>query len=166
VLRRRARHRDADRAGLSRRAVWLCALVLAGCGGDDGATTTTTTTSAPLTKAEFVRQADQICLSGDLRIEAAADDLLAGGGEPPPAQVRRIALRIVVPGLEAEVRAIRALGAPVGDEATVARILHSTERGIAQIKADPEGAIEGPPPGLREAGRLARRYGSEECGAR
>ena len=63
-------------------------------------------------------------------------------------------------------RAIRALGAPAGDEATVERILRATERGIAQIEADPEGAIEGPPPGLREAGRLARRYGSQECGAR
>jgi type IV pilus biogenesis protein CpaD/CtpE len=140
------------------------ALVLAGCGGDDE--TTTTTTSAPLTKAEFLRQADEICLSGDTRIEAAADDLLAGPGEPPPAQVRRIALRIAVPGLEAEVRAIRALGAPAGDEAEVERILRATERGIAQIQADPEGAIAGPPPGLREAGRLARRYGSQECGAR
>jgi hypothetical protein len=140
------------------------ALALAGCGGDGE--TTTTTTSAPLTKAEFLRQADQICLSGDTRIEAAADDLLAAEPEPPPAQVRRIALRIVVPGLEAEVRAIRALGAPAGDEAAVERILRATERGIAQIGADPEGVISGPPAGLLEAGRLARRYGSEECGAR
>jgi type IV pilus biogenesis protein CpaD/CtpE len=164
VLRRRARHRDPDRAGLRRVAICV-ALVLAGC-GDDGETTTTTTTSAPLTKAEFLRQADQICLSGDSQIEAAADDLATAGGEPSAAEVRRIALRIVIPGLEAEVRAIRALGAPAGDEAAVERILSATERGITQIEADPEAVIEGPPPGLREAGRLARRYGSDQCGAR
>jgi hypothetical protein len=163
VLRRRPRHWHADPAGL-KRAAGCIALVLAGCGGDGE--TTTTTTSAPLTKAEFVRQADQICLSGDSRIEAAADDLVPAVGEPSPAEVRRIALRIVVPGLEAEVRAIRAVGAPPGDEAAVERILRATERGIAQIETDPEGAIEGPPPGLREAGRLARRYGSQQCGAR
>jgi hypothetical protein len=143
----------------------LVVVAAAGCGGDDE-TTTTTATAQALTKAEFLRQADQICLAGDTRIEAAADDLLARGGEPPPAEVRRIALRIVVPGLEAEVRAIMALGAPAGDEATVERILRATERGIAEIEAEPERAIEGPPPGLRKAGRLAREYGSRECGAR
>jgi len=151
---------------LTRQAVGACvAIALAGCGGGDDETTTTTAPE-PLTRAEFVRQADQICLSGDSRIEAAGDDLLAAGRKPSPAEVRRIALRIVVPGLEAEVRAIRALGAPPGDEPQVERILRATERGIAQIEADPEGAIEGPTPGLLEAGRLARRYGSEECGAR
>jgi hypothetical protein len=143
----------------------LLALFVLGC-GDDEEVSSTTTTSEPLTRAEFVRQADQICLSGDSQIEAAGDDLLASGEKPSPADVRRIALRIVVPGLEAEVRAIRALGAPPGDEAEVGRILSATERGIAQIEADPERAIEGPTPGLREAGRLARRYGSVECGAR
>jgi hypothetical protein len=141
------------------------ALTLAGCGGGE-ASTSTTTTSEALTRGEFVRQADQICLSGDSQIEAAGDDLLASGDRPTPSQVRRIARRIVVPGLEAEVRAIRALGAPPGDEADVARILRATERGIAQIEADPEAAIEGPSAGLLEAGRLARRYGSSECGAR
>jgi hypothetical protein len=109
----------------------LVVLAAAGCGGDDE-TTTTTTTAQPLTRAGFLRQADQI----------------------------------VVPGLEAEVRAIRALGAPAGDEATVERILRATERGIAEIEADPERAIDGPPPGLRQAGRLAGKYGSRECRAR
>ena len=113
-----------------------------------------------------MREADRICFSGDSRIEAAADDLLASGSDPSPAQVRRIALGIVVPGLEAEVRAIRALGAPPGDEATVEGILAATERGIAEIEADPAQVERGPPPALVEAGRLARRYGSEQCGAR
>jgi hypothetical protein len=165
VLRRRPGHWNPDPAGLKRHTVCVVALAIAGCGGGDEPATTTAP-AEPLTKAEFVRQADQICLSGDSRIEAAADDLLAQGGQPPPSEVRRIALRIVVPGLEAEVRAIRALGAPAGDEAEVERILRATERGIAEIEAHPERAIEGPPPGLREAGRLARKYGSAECGAR
>ena len=166
MLRRRPRHGHADRKSLRRHAVWVVALAVAACGGDDNESTTTTTGAEALTKREFLRQADQICLSGDSRIEAAADDLVAQGGEPPPSEVRRIALRIVVPGLEAEVRAIRALGAPAGDEAAVERILSATERGIAEIEADPERAIEGPTPGLRRAGRLAREYGSAECGAR
>jgi hypothetical protein len=166
VLRRRSRHGHPDRTRLKHRALWI-AVLLAGCGGGGDDAVTQATTAAPaLTKPEFIRQADQICLSGDSRIEAAADDLLAGSGEPPPAEVRRIALRIVVPGLESEVRAIRALGAPAGDESEVERILSATQRGIAQIEADPESAVAGAPPALRQAGRLARRYGSSECGAR
>jgi hypothetical protein len=71
---------------------------------------------------------------------------------------------VVIPALEAEVRAIRALGAPAGDERRVEAILAATERGIEQIRADPVGVLDGPPPALREAGRLARAYGSAECG--
>jgi hypothetical protein len=154
-----------DSAGRRHFAVSAIGLLLVACGGDENVTTTAPA-AEPLTKAEFVRQADRICFSGDSRIEAAADDLFASGEDPPPAEVRRIALGVVVPGLEAEVRAIRALGPPPGDEAAVERILAATERGIAQIEADPESVAEGPPPALVEAGRLARRYGSAECGPR
>lgn len=144
----------------------LCALAL-GCGGGDASTTIAEPEpEAPLPKDEFVRQADAICLSGDSRIEAAADDLAASGQRPSPAEVRRIALEIVVPGLEAEVDAIAALPPPEGDERRVEAILDATREGIAQIEADPAGVLSGPPRGLVEAGRLARAYGADECGVR
>jgi hypothetical protein len=141
------------------------ALIVAGCGGGDDAATTTER-ERPLTKREFLAEADRICGFTDARIEAAADDLVIGGRDPRPAQVRRVVAAVVVPGLETEVRAIRAIGAPPGDAARIDRILAATERGIAAIEADPVSVLEGPPPALREAGRLARRYGSAECGAR
>jgi hypothetical protein len=166
VLRRRARHRHFDRAAL---AAPLAALLLlgAGCGdGDEAEDGFPPGVAQPQTKVEFLREADRICLSQDAQIEAAADDLVNAPGRPPPAQVRRLALGIVVPALEAEVRAIGALPVPVGDEREVEAILAATERGIAQIEADPASLVDGPPPGLREAGRLAERYGSRQCGVR
>ena len=55
-----------------------------------------------------------------------------------------------MPALEAEVAAIEALGAPEGDEAEVKAILDATERRIAEIEADPQGLLDGPPDSLRE----------------
>ena len=163
MLRRRARYRHDHRARL---VLALGLVALAGCGGDDSENEDFSPVVAdPLSKVEFLRQADQICFSSESRVEAAADDLL-GQSEPDPAEVERIALNIAVPALEAEVRAIRALGAPEGDEAEVEAILKATERGIAEIEADPRGLADGPPSGLREAQKLAERYGSQECGFR
>ena len=163
MLWRRTRHGHAHRAHL---VLALGLVALAGCGGDDSENGDFSPVVAdPLSKVEFLRQADQICFSSESRIEAAADDLL-GQGEPDPAEVERIALNIAVPALEAEVRAIRALGAPEGDEAEVEAILEATEQGIAEIEADPRGLADGRPPGLQEAQKLAERYGSQECGFR
>jgi hypothetical protein len=140
---------------------------LAGCGGgesdDDGYPAGV---ARPLAKVEFIAEADRICHSTNVRIEAAADDLAAGPRDPRPAQVRRVVIGVAIPALEAEVRAIRALGVPAGDRQEVEAIVAATERGIDQIRADPAGVLDGPPPALREAGRLARAYGSVECDVR
>ncbi len=138
--------------------------VLTGCGGDEEDEGFAPGVSQPQTKVEFVREADRICLSAEQQIEAAADDLLGERGGLDPVEVERVALEIAVPALETEVRAIRAIPIPVGDEAEVEAILEATEQGIAEIEADPRDLSDGPPPSLHKAERLARRYGSQQCG--
>ena len=160
MLRRRARHRNDHRAGLA----LLALAVLAGCGGDDGPDEFSPVVSEPLSKVEFLREADRICFSSEARIEAAADDLVTPRRDPDPAEVKRIAISLVVPALESEVKAIRALGAPEGDEREVEAILAATEEGIAAIEADPRGLLDGVPAPLRRAQRLAETYGSLQCG--
>jgi hypothetical protein len=141
---------------------------VAGCGGGGGDDDTTFPpgVSRPLAKVEFLREADRICQSTNARIEAAADDLVAGRQDPPPAEVRRVVIGVAIPALEAEVRAIRAIGVPEGDDREVRAIIAATEGGIQQIRADPQGVLNGPPPALRRASRLARAYGSAECDVR
>ncbi len=176
MLRRRPRHRHDHRTGLNNRAGiigfasgpvgFLVVLALAGCGGDDGPDDFSPVVSEPLSKVEFLREADRICYSSEARIEAAADELVLGRQEPDPTEVERIANSLVVPALETEVRAIRALGAPAGDEQRVEAILTATEQGIAAIKSDPRGLLDGVPGQLRRAQRLAEAYGSQQCGVR
>jgi hypothetical protein len=144
-------------------AAFLAMAALCGCGGSDDSDTFPAGVSQPLDKVEFLAEADRICHSTNARVEAAADDLFRGG-EPPPAQTRRVVIGVAIPALEAEVRAIRALGSPAGDEREVEAIVAATERAIAEIRADPVAALDRPPARLREAGRLARAYGSRECG--
>jgi hypothetical protein len=144
----------------------LAGLLLAGCGGDDEEGGFSPVVSDPLSKVEFLRQADEICRSTESRIEAAADDLLTSEEDPAPEEVEEVALGIVVPALESEVAAIGALGAPEGDEEEVQAILDATEAGIAEIEADPQALQDDIPESLREAEELARRYGSQTCGIR
>jgi hypothetical protein len=142
----------------------LFAAAASGCGGDETDSEYPDGVAQPQTKVEFLREADRICFSSESQIEAAADDLLAAPGRPDPAEVERVALAVAVPALEAEVRAIRSLGAPEGDEEEVEAILAATERGIAEIEADPRSLARRRPPGLRQAQRLAQRYGASQCG--
>jgi hypothetical protein len=147
-------------------ALFAAACLGVGCGGEEDEGGFSPVVAEPLSKVEFVRQADEICVATESRIEAAADDLVTQKKDPAPAEVERIAVDIVIPALRSEVSAIEALGAPEGDEEDVEEILAATEEGIAAIEADPQGLLDGPPAALRRAGTLSRAYGAQECGIR
>jgi hypothetical protein len=165
VLRRRPGHRHAHRAHLGLGFI-LAAAAIAGCGGGGETSTYPPGVSQPIGKVEFLREADRICESTNARVQAAGDELVQGRHDPPPAEVRRIVLNIAVPALQTEVEAIGSLGTPAGDEREIKRILDATREGIAQLRANPQSALNGVPPALRRAGRLSRAYGSITCDAR
>ena len=122
--------------------------------------------SQPIGKVEFLAEADRICHSTNARIEAAADDL-GHGATRRPRRCGGWRSSIAVPALETEVRAIRALGRAAA--ATSAKVRRSSPRPSAastEIRADPAAVVNGVPAGLREAGRLARAYGSQQCDVR
>ena len=176
MLRRRARDRNDHPKGLRTTqprssasfpvsaGLAGLALALAGCGGDEATTTAAPAEPEPLTKEAFIAEADRICFAVESQIEAAADDLAGAGEDPDAAQVRRVVMEIVVPRLRSEVNTIRLLDPPPEDEAEVDRILGATERGADALERDPVSVLDGLPADLREAERLARAYGSEQCG--
>ncbi len=165
MLWRRDRHRHDHPEGLRYLGGIALALAVAGCGGADATTTAGFEEPPPLTKAEFLAEADRICHSAESQIEAAADDF-ATVEEPDPAEVRRIVTKVVVPKLRAEAGTIALLDPPPHDAEEVQAILDATERGADALEKDPLIALDGIPPELREAERLARAYGSGECGLR
>jgi hypothetical protein len=153
------------------------AVLVCGCGGssDTGAGSVDTTTLAkgdygPLTKEDFIAEADTICRKGgDTRYDEAGkfrtehrEEL--NGLEPVPRE-ERVIRAVVLPSLLKQVREIKALGAPKGDEKEVKAIILEIEKGIRQAKKSPY-AIELEVPNenpLRNATELMRDYGFNDC---
>lgn len=143
----------------------LVMALLGGCGGSSDETSTAALSDPdPLSKAEFIREADQICISSESRIEAAADEYATAKNPPSEKQVSGVAKGVVIPALEAEVQAIEALGEPAEDADQVRMILAVTKQGIEAVRRDPGSLLDGPPKELVEANRLSKKFGAEECG--
>jgi hypothetical protein len=155
-------------------------LIAAGCGDDDDDTTTsstTTTTEAgatgatgatgePLTKEEFIVEADAVCKAGDQKIDAGAQETFGGGGNPGKAEQEAFVVEVVIPSIQEQVDGIAALTPPEGDEDEVAAIVDAAQAAVDQIEEDPSaltGGGSGPDP-FAEANKLAKEYGLEVCG--
>jgi hypothetical protein len=145
------------------------ALVVAGCGGDDETSTAATTSSAvagttgtALTKEEFVAQANEICKQGGKAIDQALAGVVTGQ-KPTAAELEQAAL-ILVPGVQAQIDAVRALPVPEGDEETIGTFLDESQSALDQLEADPSllatSDEESP---FAESNRLATEYGLTEC---
>lgn len=161
----------------------VVALVAAasGCGGDDGEVTT----DAPLVPSvrDYIVQADTICAGAEQTIETEAEVVLGidandfrvlpsgeivfkPGRAPSPERIERFGSEVVVPTLREQLADLRRLTPPSGDEAEVAEIYDTAERGLNRIAADP-GLFNDRATVRRELGqarRLALVYGFVECG--
>jgi hypothetical protein len=144
------------------------ALVVAGCGGDDETSTSTSIVGATgtggvtLTKEEFLAQANSICKQGSKAIDQAAEGLFSGQ-QPTDAEIEQFA-QILVPGIQAQIDAVRALPAPEGDEETITTFLDESQSALDQVEADPPLlAASGDASPFTESNRLATEYGLTEC---
>jgi hypothetical protein len=118
---------------ISTGAVLTC--VLAGCGG--GGTSTRTTASLP--KAQWLKKASAICVEGTKemgKLDAEAWKKYDPSHQnPTPALADKVAFALL-PARETELRRIRALGLPQGDEAFVEKMLKAWGEGIRRGKED------------------------------
>jgi hypothetical protein len=141
------------------------ALVVAGCGGggDSG------TTASSISKEEFISKADAICKKGTERMQAAIGRLLKK--QPNITKVtkdeqEKIVATVMVPSVSREVKELRALGVPDGDEERVDAIIAALEEGVETAERDPEAVTNSSEVIFGIASRLAGEYGAEVCGSR
>jgi hypothetical protein len=144
-------------------------LFAAGCGGSDNSTTTGASGAsgaqgAALSKPAFIAKADAICKQGNQTINKAAHETFSQGQQPSSADVEKFATQTVVPSIQEQITAIRALPAPSGDEDQVNTILDAVQQDLDKVKADPSlldqqnGAV------FDKANQMAQDYGLKVCG--
>jgi hypothetical protein len=191
VLRRRARHRHADPAGLSRRpiaallAALLAGSVGAGCGGDDGGSGAVTVATEALvpSKPDYISQADGFCAFYESRVEElgrtrfrlnakdfkvleSGQIVFRPGHRPPDAEIEDFVLNTAVPNFREELEEVRSLTPPRGDEQRVAAIYDAVSAAVDQLEANPQSFAddEAVRRTFAEARRVGRAYGLRECG--
>ena len=145
--------------------VLAIALIAAGCGGGDD----TTSTTASLTKAEFLKQGNQICDEGNKEINAGFEEFLKKNNisqhqKPSEAQMEEVAETVVIPGIAKQVEGVSELGAPSGEEEKVDAIIEAAEGGLDQAEEDPAAFVseDGGDP-FKEADKLSSAYGLTAC---
>ena len=109
----------------------------------------------PLTKAEWINQADQICRDTAVYLSGQAQGL----DQSDAAALEQFTLDVTIPATQDEFEQIDALVAPAGDEEVTDAILAAYRRGLDQVIAS-SGAVNHP---YREAFQLAGDYGLRIC---
>lgn len=157
-------------------------LAAAGCGGGEGTSASTAAQSSTqgeatkaqpmtgtLTKAQFLKKANAICAKGTAAMgkgDAAfwAKHRLPRGKTPSQALVNELQLRAILPVRARELRQIRALGLPRGDEQRVEAMLGAWREGVERGEEEPSSLDSGGPAfAFYKAYSMGIDYGLEKC---
>lgn len=133
----------------------VVALVIgcAGCGSSSSSST-----AAKITKAQYVARANAICAKGNAEQNRASAKL---GNSPSPSQVTHFVNTFLVPNIQGQINAIRALGAPPGDQAKVNQFMSDAQADLNRIKANPQLATSSSL--FNNFSALAHPYGLTQC---
>jgi hypothetical protein len=122
--------------------IGLAGAVVAGCGGGSDSNTSITVTPGSLSKAEFVKRANQICKAGLAKSQAQAvafvkEHKLLEGPHVSREEAASIIDSVLGPVYLREAQEIAALGPPKSDVSSVAEIVAAIEADIEADKANP-----------------------------
>lgn len=144
--------------------------VVAGCGSGGSSTDATPGgADASLTKAQFVKQGDQICRRNYTKREKLLVGYLAKAkreGAPPPEAVQEeVLVDQVMPIFREESEELNELGLPTKETEKAEAVLRALEGAIAAVESEPDVAIkQGTKVQFARAEKLAHSYGFEFCG--
>jgi hypothetical protein len=144
-------------------------LTVAGCGygskstspsdSASAATASAATTSAPagMSQAEYVAKANAVCNATNGPLAATALKL---AGHPSPVEAAHIIAGTFIPEIKGQLSQIKALGTPVGGQATIATMDRLLAGDIAKIAKNP--ALAGPG-AFHDFAKVAHGYGLTAC---
>jgi hypothetical protein len=144
--------------------ILAAALIFAGCGGSDDSSSTNS-----ISKEQFITKADAICKKGTKRLQAA---IFAALKDPrnltkvSNAEQIKIVKTAMVPNVSREVKELRALGIPDGDEEKVDAMITALEEGVEIAEQDPQVVTKSSDAVFGISSRIATEYGLEACGRR
>jgi hypothetical protein len=120
----------------------IAATIGAGCGEDDDSSAsggvTVAVTTSDLSKAEFAKEASDICSRErrDIPTQIATYQEKNPPGDKSPEVVQAEGVEaVILPVLEKEIAQVRKLGAPSGDEEQVEAILSGQQKAIDEVAA-------------------------------
>ena len=139
------------------------AVGLAGCGGSDDEDAT----ASSITKAEFIKQADEVCREGEKRVQKDFDAYVKENEdlkEPTDADYAALVAAVLAPNAERETEQLRELGAPDGDEEQIEAMLEAREQGLKDAEARPKAVVTSGEDIFAGASKIATDYGLKVCG--
>lgn len=136
----------------------LLAAVVAGCGGGDSQPTTVETSS--LTKSQFIKKAEAICVN--VRKEMG-EELQALGTKTERETLEAGEQSILIPGVETHREKISELGAPRGDEAKVEALLEAMQEAADDAAENPAKSFKQFSESFTRFDRMAADFGMEGC---
>ena len=157
LMGRRSRSRRTAGAGAVA-AVVLAGLLAAGC-GSSSSTTSTAAKPAP-TKAQFLAQANAICTQGNKKLAGSEKAL---GSKPSEDDVSSFITGPLKSEVQRQIDAVRALGAPAGEEQTVKQILDLGQKDLDRVTADPKAFIQAKTSPFHDFAAHAHAYGLTAC---
>lgn len=123
--------------------IFAISLVAVGCGdsGDDsgsgGAASGESIETSELSKQEYLKQASAACDRERKNLVQEVNSYLekhSSDGQPEGVLIANMARATMLPTIEAEIAAVRKLGAPEGDEEQIEEILAAQEAAVEKAK--------------------------------
>ncbi len=134
------------------------ALGVFGCGESGEA-------AVPLTKAEFIKQADAICRETDKKQETDLKTYMKKHPEKQPSKAgqERVITEVGLPPIQTEAEELDELGAPGPDTAKIAAIVSGIEEAVVKAEDDPSILLKSSSDPFGKVDKLARKYGFKAC---
>jgi hypothetical protein len=115
-----------------------------------------------VSKEEFIDQANSLCAKRSAEVKVKGRRTFKKVfSEPEAVAAKKMANQVIIPTFEGELRDLKTLNIPAGDDEQISAIYGAIEAMVGELKADP--TVQGFYP-YTKAEKLAAEYGLTACG--